>query len=444
VTEVYLAGAENPSHQEILRSCGADKVAVNVTSLLRRKTLSWTLDLETPGWEWVAYCDGPASADDLRVVLDQAAKAPLWVVGPPAWSEWDTYLPLWNGEGEMPLEGSRGIVVTDRVFKDKNLRRRTLGSRTSGSQLGAITGSTDAAIGKFDLVLSGAWWSSMKYGETQVWDGRAMHRYNANNQGEVRTRHADHIASLGMDTDLVLAGDPDESCRLAIASWLAYAASLQGGTVLHLPARSEASSDFLYDNEKRGSDMGTLDTTPRTGRHRKVLLPVMGTGLVTSTEKAADGTDIIEEQAIVQSVNESVRSCNNCYLAQSGCPGYEPDASCAYSIPVEIRSKDQLQAVLQAVIELQTQRVFQARFAEELQGQEMTPEVGQEMDRLFRSVEKMRDIMDNREMVKMTVEARGKSGVLSRLFGTQVGTNAKMLTEPVDSTDVIDAVLEED
>jgi hypothetical protein len=98
---------------------------------------------------------------------------------------------------------------------------------------------------------------------------------------------------------------------------------------------------------------------------------------------------------------------------------------------------------MQSMVELQTQRVLQARFAEEIAGQELTPEVGKEMDRLFNSMEKMRDIMDNRDTVKMTVEARGRSGVLSRLFGDKVGTNAKMLAHPIDSEDVTDAILEE-
>jgi hypothetical protein len=164
---------------------------------------------------------------------------------------------------------------------------------------------------------------------------------------------------------------------------------------------------------------------------------------ITSTERLGDGSEVIEEQSIIRSVSDSIRSCDNCYLATSGCPGFVPGASCAYSIPVEIRSKDQLQAVMQAMIEMQTQRVVMARFAEEIAGQELSPEVGKEMDRLFTSVEKMRDIMDNRESVKMTVEARGRSGVLSRLFGDKVGTNARMLSQPIDSDDVIDAIVEE-
>lgn len=445
MTDIFLAGGENPGHQQILTSCTVQRIAVNVTSLLRRSNLDrWSLDLPYGEWEWLAYCDGPAKVDDLALVIDKAAKPPQWVVGPPSWGDQDGYLPLWNGEGDMPGYRPKGMTVTDRVFKDKALLRRTLASRTSGTQLGAITGSTDAAIGRFDLVVSGSWWSSMKFGETQVWDGKKMHRYNADRKSEVRTRHLEHIEALGVDVDQVLLQDPDEVARLAIASWQAYGERLVGGIVVPMvPGYEEDEAlEGSLEDDVASSPAIAMAAPPR--RHGKTLLPVMGISSITTEEAQGDGTNALEEQAVVLSVDTSVRACDNCFLAASGCPGYQAGAQCAYSIPVEVKSKDQLQAVLSAMIEMQTQRVLQARFAEEVTGQELTPEFGRELDRLFDSVEKMRDIMDNRDMVKMTVEARGRSGVLSRLFGTQVGTNAKMLNTPVDSEDVMDAVLEEE
>jgi len=441
MTHIYLAGGENPTHQQILSSCGANRVAVNVTSLLRRRTLTWELDLPYPDWEWVAYCDGPATADDLHMVIDRASKAPVSVVGPPAWSEWDNYLPLWNGEGEIPRERDNGFVVTDRVFKDKTLSRRALAARTVGKTLGALTGSIDPSIGKYDLIVSGSWWSSMKFGETQVWDGKKMHRYNAERKNEVRTRHAGDIERMGIDINQILLEDSDENARLAVISWQFFSESLSGAKIIPFGVAEVTNREKSMD-EFRGSEIESLTSATPEGRHRKVL-PVMGMSSITSTERLGDGSEIIEEQAIVHTVSESIRACDNCFLATSGCPGFQAGASCAYSIPVEIRSKDQLQAVMQAMVELQTQRVLQARFAEEITGQELSPEVGRELDRLFTSVEKMRDIMDNRDTVKMTVEARGRSGVLSRLFGDRVGTNAKMLAHPVDSEDVMDAIIDE-
>lgn len=444
MTQIYLAGGENPTHQQILADCGVTHLSVNVTSLLRRKTLSWELDLPHTQWEWVAYCDGPASLDDLHLVVDRASRPPSWVVGPEQWSEWGSnWLPMWNGEGDIPRFRPEGFFVTDRVFRDKALFRRALAARSVGNSLGVVTGSIDTSINKFDLVISAAWWSAMKYGETQIWDGRRMHRINAERKSEARTRYASEISAMGIDIDQILLDNPDETARLAVTSWQFYSDHLSGAKVLTFPSTAEVSTTEKSMDEITGSEVDLLDTRTPKGRHQTVL-PVIGMTTITSTERLGDGSEVIEEQTLVQTSSASLRQCDNCFLASSGCPGFQPGASCAYSIPVEIRSKDQLQSVMQAMVEMQTQRVLQARFAEEITGQELTPEVGKELDRLFTSVEKMRDIMDSRDTVKVTMEARGRSGVLSRLFGDRVGTNAKMLSQPIDSEDVMDAIITED
>lgn len=442
MTSIFLAGAENPTHQQLLIESGADRVAVNVASLLRRKN-SWELDLPMPGWEWVAYADEPVQPDDLSLIMSLATKPPVAVIGPETWLMVDDYLPIWNGEQELPEGASEGLVVTDRVFKDKTMTRRALSTRTLGTRLGVLTGSIDPGIGRFDFVVSPGWWSVMKFGETQVWDGRKMWRYSATNQDEVRSKHREDIEALGIDPEQIMAGEADELARLAIVSWKAYAASLdRSNVVVPIRAGSEASMDVPSDPEESGSVATAVDNHPANGRHRTVI-PVMGMSTVSSSYRAGDGTEVIEEQAVLIPVSESVRKCDNCFLAQSGCPGFAPGQPCAYTLPVEIRSKDQLQALLSSVIEIQTQRVLMARFAEEIQGQELGADVGREMDRLFGLVEKSKDIMDNRDTLKLTMEAKAGNGVLSRLFGEKVGTNARMLQQPVDSNDIIEAVIEE-
>jgi hypothetical protein len=39
------------------------------------------------------------------------------------------------------------------------------------------------------------------------------------------------------------------------------------------------------------------------------------------------------------------------------------------------------------------------------------------------------------------MEAKGRAGVLSRLFGSTVGENAKVLPRAIDSEDVVEATL---
>jgi hypothetical protein len=84
-------------------------------------------------------------------------------------------------------------------------------------------------------------------------------------------------------------------------------------------------------------------------------------------------------------------------------------------------------AALQAMIEMQASRVLFARFAEELEGQGLDPALSSEMDRLFNLIDKFKNISDTRDLVRLEVEARGNSGVLSRIFGSRAGELAKEL-----------------
>jgi hypothetical protein len=77
---------------------------------------------------------------------------------------------------------------------------------------------------------------------------------------------------------------------------------------------------------------------------------------------------------------------------------------------------------------MQMSRVLFARFAEELEGQGLDPALSKEVDNLFNLVEKFRNISDTRDMVRLEVEARGSSGVLSRIFGQGVGDSARQLS----------------
>jgi len=101
-----------------------------------------------------------------------------------------------------------------------------------------------------------------------------------------------------------------------------------------------------------------------------------------------------------------------------------------------------LQAVLTAMLEMQTSRVLFARFAEELEGTGMDPALSAEMDRLFKLVKDMKDIEDTRDVVSVTMEARGSAGVLSRIFGEKAAEKANALPAPLDEEDVDQMILD--
>ena len=93
-----------------------------------------------------------------------------------------------------------------------------------------------------------------------------------------------------------------------------------------------------------------------------------------------------------------MRQCNTCSL-QIGCPSFQPHAPCSYQIPVTIRNKAELNGVLRALVEIQTQRILQGRFGEEVNGSADVL-LGIEMDRLFKMVERWREIEDNRDSLE--------------------------------------------
>ena len=132
----------------------------------------------------------------------------------------------------------------------------------------------------------------------------------------------------------------------------------------------------------------------------------------------------------------SFRQCNTCYLAAT-CPAHQLNATCAFNIPVEARTKDQIQAICQAGIEMQMQRVAFARYGEQLDGQGVDAALSAEMDRLFSMMAKMKDILDDSTSFRFQMEAKGNAGVLSRLFGSSVGDAARALPIPVTSDEVL-------
>jgi len=145
-------------------------------------------------------------------------------------------------------------------------------------------------------------------------------------------------------------------------------------------------------------------------------LPVFGTDFNTVVEKDEQGNDVIKDVTMVRSNANSLRMCDTCFVA-ANCPAFQLGNTCAFNLPVEIKTKEQVRSLLNAIVEMQAQRVAFSRFAEELNGGYPDPNTSQEMDRLFKMFKMIKDLEDTSSFVKMTVEARNSGGVLSQIFG---------------------------
>jgi len=421
----------------MLSDCGVTRFALNITNLNRAvKSKSWSVPEHLPdGAEWVLYADEKSTWEMAEPFLGQG---PSFALVPLDWLDemtpgedhppLDIFVPYYE-ERLDPAEYYVVALTDEHVKAQSNLR--SILSRFNDNTLFAVTGSS-RGINRLDAVVTSAWIASQKFGETQVWTGTKFHRYAGSRKAEARPKHRADMERLGIDYALIEADDPEETARLAVLSWMGWEAH-QRPVVVPL-----SSNDDYSDQDGMGSAHRALTSVAPLARHDRdqIVLPVLGLDDLTERSVDGEGVETVTTTQAVRGVGELMRSCNNCFLA-SRCPAFQRDASCAFKIPVQIRSKDQLQALMRTVIEIQGQRVFFARFAEEIEGQGLDGNVGAEMDRLFKSLQAMKDVNDTRDVLRLEMEARGNAGMLSRLFGANVGEAARALPIPTSSDEVM-------
>ena len=144
-------------------------------------------------------------------------------------------------------------------------------------------------------------------------------------------------------------------------------------------------------------------------------MPVFGYEMKTVVE-TEDGRDTLRDVPLVKSQSASLRQCDTCFVA-ANCPAFKPQNTCAFNLPIEVKTKEQMKALLTSIIEMQGMRVAFMRFAEELNGGYADPNTSQEIDRLLKLVGSVKDLESNKEFVQITASRQTSGGVLSAIFG---------------------------
>lgn len=450
--QLFFAGAESQSHIDLLRSCGVNRVAVSINNLARHTNdyALWAAKGHLTGLDWLVYADSPVTpVAPLLELLAGATGEPEAVAGPADWAT-DTWLndsdvlfmPTWDGRDASVLrhlvEMYDGTMLPDTVVDNPAAVRQAKSAMGRMSTLGALTGRSKG-IDKFDLLVSSAWYAVQKHGETQVWVGNRLVRMNSDDKHLKRQRYAESIEALGVDVGAVLADDPKETARLAVFSWLEMERYIAAGRHLehsngHANLPAVVANGGMPRTMNGGTSSGGVANDPLPVRHASTTtLPVMAVQTLVVDLQDGDGNAVQETHHLIESSAESLRQCNTCALAMA-CPGHQVDSACSYNIPVVIRTKDQRQAVLRTLVEIQAQRIMMGSFAEQILG-ERDETVGKEMDRLFSMVEKWKSIEETTAKLKLGVEVSsqegdGTLGMISRLFGSQAGQNARVLDTP--------------
>ena len=321
-------------------------------------------------------------------------------------------------------------------------------ARTSGTRFHAIGCAKPDNLRQVSIESAStmSWLSPMMHGETIVWDGTKLMRYPKRMKDQARARYRNVYVKAGLDVDKILEDDPKEVCRLAVWSYVQFERKVNGVTT---------DEGFLYDNSEELEVVPNAETPPsnidnKGVQVRKLLprepeemgnLPVFGYEVSSTVDE--DG--LIQDVQTVHSQSTSLRSCDTCFVA-SNCPAFKPQSVCAFKLPIEVKSKDQLKALINSIIEMQGQRVAFMRFAEEMSGGYADPNVSQEIDRLFKLIKTTKELDDSREFIRMTVERQGSAGVLSSIFGDRANVLKELPDGGLDeaqTTQVIKEIIEE-
>ena len=279
----------------------------------------------------------------------------------------------------------------------------------------------------FDTASTLSWLSPMRRGETIIWDGTKLVRYPKAMKDQARLRYKTIVEKAGLDFKKFLEDEKTESTKVAIWSYLQLEKTMSKNENHPWKSQlSDNSEDTLYTglmetgiggSNNKGSEMRKVERTEIEKRdpNEIVPLPVFGYQMKTIVE-TEDGRDVLKDVPVVQSNYGSLRQCDTCFVA-ANCPAFKPATVCAFNLPVEVKTKEQLKALLTSIVEMQGQRVAFMRFAEEMNGGYADPNVSQEIDRLFKLVGTMKDLETNKEFVQITASRQTSGGVLSAIFG---------------------------
>jgi len=482
---LYYAGAEVPSHRKVLREIDVTNVALSFIGLQRRvkNTAGWKVAEKFPDGTNIlidsgAYTvnkdeDDKYSQADLLAISDAyqtfvAANIDTveMVTEFDALSlgrEWienqredfyddlprDKFMPLWH-----PEWGLDALRELSEKYLNVGVLATAIGGRNLAPHLNsldchlhgvAMTKVDEMSAIKWNSVSSTSWLSPQRYGDTIIWTGRELKRYPKDYKERARKQHRTLFERNGFDHVKIENDDPTEVLRLSAWSWgkLVEDIEKRQGRVANpqvsLTAENAESEGEAVDNP---SDETRKSLATRNTREPSKTLPILG---VTRTEEEVDGETVETNKVNIRS--DSQRMCNSCFLS-SKCPEFQEDANCAYNIPVTLRTKQDFIDMHNGLIEMQTQRVYFMRFAEELEGGYADPNLSTEIDRLNKMMKAKHEMEQEGWSISITGRGSGPAGgggepgMLSRMFGAGASERAQALPGPVEADPMAEDIVE--
>ena len=361
-------------------------------------------DCQTLGFDWVL---------DQRDHLGEDGKR--WIVwhekyGTPLLQRWATEYRNIAIPGDT-IDSVTNLAAVTRVLQTQNNVRFHALATAKPDNLRQIPFTSASTL---------AWLSPMRRGETIVWDGSKLVRYQKKMKDQARLRYKSILLRAGLDFQKFIDDKDQEATKVAVWSYLQLEKTMDKKIV------SDNNDDTLYSglmelggvgSDNSGSEVRKVERTEVVQRDplEMTSMPVFGYQMKTIVEHE-DGRDVLKDVPVVKSNSTSLRQCDTCFVA-ANCPAFKPANTCAFNLPVEVKTKDQLKSLLTTIIEMQGQRVAFMRFAEEMNGGYADPNVSQEIDRLFKLVKSVKELEESKEFIQITASRQSSGGVLSAIFG---------------------------
>ena len=424
--DLYFAGAETPQYLHQLHELGVTKIAISFFEWQRRHSndelfkhipkemdvcitagvsKKVNFDFKSFSKDYIDFCEGHADQaliydmdnDSIPHNLRAVIRRELMVLpNTVAFPYVDEQLSSLADEYERI-----GINATIGKSVPINELRRIQASLYGSN----ITDPKKLRGGRFVATTSFAWLSGLKYGELWLFSNNALRHYKAESLARaVRARRPD-IEALGVDPEACAANDKTALTQLAVISLQAMADSLSRRRRDNENAETvtASTSEGASDHQDSGTQGGAGP------RHEIAEITDSVRPTITLPLLITEHQDGARKVRLSQG---SVRRCDSCNLSEV-CPGYVAQSSCAYSVPVEIKTREQWEAASQVLLEAQFQRTMHGAFVEQVDGGDLTPRVGQEMDRWFKMLASIRDLETTTDL--------GEDGPLTRFFKKGIG-----------------------
>lgn len=350
----------------------------------------------------------------------------------------DKFVPLWSAsDGIQTLNelseqfGRVGILQTSIGGRDLVPSLNSLASR--GVQLFGLSMTKPdvmAAVPWYS-VSSTSWLSPSQFGDTIVWSHNQLKRYPKKMKDQARKKERSTFMSNGFDVEKIEKDDSTELLRLSVWSWSQQikAINRRSSTGVTAPVILDDDDNSEIEEDSVGGVLEKAQkrvptATPRDPSERRVI-PFLDFDFDTEKRKNKE-TGEYEDVDVpkVKMRSSSMRICDTCFLATK-CPMFEPGSTCAYDIPIVIRTKEQMTALMDSMVEMQAQRVMFMRMAEDAEGGYADPNLSSEIDRLGNLMKKKHDMEQEGFSLTVTAKQSGQISMVDRIFG-DIGNTQKL------------------